>query len=218
MKVPVVLFIVVCVGLFVSGCASTEIYDAPEDQKDDVRNELSYTSTEMRKAAQKVLVKLLDDDDFNEYIEEYKKKNGGKRPFVKIAKLKNETDNPDISDSDMAAVTAELNSFIENTLRKSKKVRITRYEGVERIKEIAASRDLEDDDNVRQDSVAKRGTIEAAKLLIRPHLTSNNVGNGRKKRITRSFIIDVVRIDTGEAIFTCTEQLGFSKTRGVVGW
>ena len=99
-----------------------------------------------------------------------------------------------------------------------KKVRISRYEGVERIAAIGASRANEDDDNFRQETVAKRGTIEAAALVMRPHLTSNNVSNGRKKRITRTFMIDVARIDTGEAIFTCTKQLGFSKTRGAVGW
>ena len=213
MKSSVLLFSAAFAGMVVTGCASTEIYDDPENQKDDVRSELSYSSTEMRKAAQKALTKLLQDDDFNEYIEEYKKTHEGKRPFIKIAPVKNQTDDPDL-----AAGVAELNSFIENQMRLSKKVRISRYEGVERIGAIGASRANEDDDNFRQETVAKRGTIEAATLVMRPHLTSNNVSNGRKKRITRSFIIDVARIDTGEAIFTCTEQLGFSKTRGAIGW
>lgn len=213
MKSSVVLFSAALAGMIVTGCASTEIYDDPENQKDDVRSEHSYTSTELRKAAQMALSELLEDDDFNEYIEEYKNAHGGKRPFIKIAPVKNNTDDPDL-----ATGVAELNSFIENQLRKSKKVRISRYEGVERIGAIATSRDNEDDDNFRQESVAKRGTVEAAALVMRPHLTSNNVSNGRKKRITRTFMIDVARIDTGEAIFTCTKQLGFSKTRGAVGW
>ena len=213
MKSSFALFVAALTGVIVSGCASTEIYDDPENQKDDVRNEHSYTSTELRKAAQMALTDMLNDDDFNEFIEEYKKAHGGKRPFIKIAPVKNNTDDPDL-----ATGVAELNSFIENQLRLSKKVRISRYEGVERIGAIGASRANEDDDNFRQETVAKRGTIEAAVLVMRPHLTSNNVSNGRKKRITRTFMIDVARIDTGEAIFTCTKQLGFSKTRGAVGW
>lgn len=213
MKSSVVLFAAALSGLIVAGCASTEIYDDPENQQDDIRSEWKYSSAEMRKAAQKALTKLLDDDDFNEFVEEYKKTHNGKRPFIKIAPVRNETDDPDL-----AAGVSELNSFIENQMRLSKKVRISRYEGVNRIAAIGASRDNEDDDNFKQETVAKRGTIEAAVLVMRPHLTSNNVSNGRKKRITRTFIIDVARIDNGEAIFTCTEQLGFSKTRGVVGW
>ena len=213
MKSSVVLFAAALTGIIVTGCASTEIYDDPENQKDDVRSELSYTSTELRKAAQMTLSELLADDDFIEYIEEYKKTHEGKRPFMKIAPLKIDADDPDA-----VANIAELNSFIENQMRKSKTVRISRYEGVERIGAIGASRANEDDDNFRQESVAKRGTVEAASLLLRPHLSSNIVSNGRKKRITRTFMIDVARIDTGEAIFTCTKQLGFSKTRGAVGW
>ena len=134
-----------------------------------VRNEHSYTSTELRKAAQMALTDMLNDDDFNEFVEEYKKAHGGKRPFIKIAPVKNNTDDPDL-----ATGVAELNSFIENQLRLSKKVRISRYEGVERIGAIGASRANEDDDNFRQETVAKRGTIEAAVLVMRPHLTSNN--------------------------------------------
>ena len=213
MKSRIMLCGVILIGMSVVGCGTTEIYDDPENQKDDVRNEWSYTSTEIRKAANKVLNRLLADDDFNEYINEYKAANGGKRPFITIAPLKNETDDPDLT-----AQVSELNSFIENKMRTSKMVRISRYGGVEHIDTIRKSRNLIDDDNVRQDSVAKEGTVEAAKLLIRPHLSSNNVSDGRRKRITRTFMIDVVRIDTGEAIFTSTEQLGFMKEKGTFGW
>ena len=213
MKSSFVLFAAALTGVIVTGCASTEIYDDPENQQDDVRSEFHYSSTEMRKAAQRALTKLLEDDDFNEFVEEYKKTHNGKRPFLKIAPVKNQTNDPDL-----AAGVSELNSFIENQMRLSKKVRISRYEGVSRIAAIGASRDNEDDDNFKQETVAKKGTIEAAVLVMRPHLTSNSISNGRKKRITRTFIIDVARIDNGEAIFTCTEQLGFSKQRGVVGW
>jgi len=213
MKSNIALFAAALAGMIAAGCASTEIYDDPENQRDDIRSESHYSSAEMRKAAQKALTKLLEDDDFNEFVEEYKKSHNGKRPFIKIAPVKNETNDPDL-----AAGVSELNSFLENQMRLSKKVRISRYEGVSRIGAIGASRDNEDDENFKQETVAKRGTVEAAVLVMRPHLTSNSISNGRKKRITRTFIIDVARIDTGEAIFTCTEQLGFSKTRGVVGW
>ena len=213
MRSSAILFVAALTGAIITGCASTEIYDDPENQPDDIRNAYHYSSAEMRKAAQKALTKLLDDDDFNEFIEEYKRTHNGKRPFLKIAPVRNETNDPDLT-----AAVSELNSFLENQMRLSKKVRISRYEGVSRIAAIGASRDNEDDDNFKQETVAKRGTVEAAVLVMRPHLTSNTVSNGSRRRITRTFIIDVARIDNGEGIFTCTEQLGFAQKRGVVGW
>ena len=86
-----------------------------------------------------------------------------------------------------------------------------------RIQGIGASRLNQDDENFRQDTVAQTGTIEAAVLIMRPHVISNRVANGRKSRITRTFTVEIVTVN-GELIMKCDKQLGFSRTRGVVGW
>lgn len=196
-------------ALTLLGCASTEIYDDPENQKDDVRNEQSVSSAELRKAAQEAVNEALTDDDFIEFVAHYKSTKG-KRPLMKVAKVKNDTDDPDLN-------TDEMTSFIENQLRKSKKVRLTRYEGSKRVSSIGNSRQNIDDPNFKLETVAQEGTIEAAVLIMYPQVISNNASDERKKRITRTFTIEIVDIN-GEVIMKCDKQLGFKKIKGMVGW
>ena len=82
---------------------------------------------------------------------------------------------------------------------------------------IGASRLNQDDENFRQDTVAQTGTIEAAVLIMRPHIISNRVADGRRARVTRTFTVEIVTVN-GELIMKSDKQLGFSRTRGVVGW
>ena len=196
-------------ALLSAGCASTEIYDDPENQPDDIRSEWSISSAELRKAAQAAVEEALNDPDFIEFVSNYRKKYNT-RPMMKLAQAKNNSDDPDLD-------VTELNGFIENQLRKSGKIRITRYEGANRESSIGASRDNQYDENFRQDTVAKTGTIEAAVLIMKPYIMSNKVSDGGKKRITRTFTIEILTVN-GEVIMKCDKQLGFKKTRGVFGW
>lgn len=197
------------ISISLVGCASTEIYDDPENQKDDIRNERTISSAELRKAAQSAIEEAMNDEDFIEFVTAYKSKNNT-RPMMKLEAVRNDTNDPDLN-------VTELTGFIENSLRKAGKVRITRYEGDKRMKSIGSSRDNIDDPNFRTETVAKEGTIEAAVLIMKPTIISNNVSNGSQKRITRTFTVEIVTIN-GELIMKCDKQLGFKKTKGTVGW
>ncbi|MBQ6352080.1 MAG: hypothetical protein IJJ28_02285 [Lentisphaeria bacterium] len=209
MKKSLFAGVLAAAGVCLAGCASTEIYDDPEKQPDDIRSEYTISSAELRKAAQAAIEEALTDEDFNEFVAAYKAKNQT-RPLMKLDAVRNDSDDPDLN-------VSELNGFIENQLRKSKKVRITRYEGANRIQGIGASRLNQDDENFRQDTVAQTGTIEAAVLIMRPHIISNRVADGRRARVTRTFTVEIVTVN-GELIMKSDKQLGFSRTRGVVGW
>ena len=200
---------VACIGIF--GCASDlEIYDDPENQQDDIRDEYTISSAELRKAAQEAVAEALEDADFIEFVTDYKESHNNKRPLMKLAQLRNDT-------SDTSLNSMEMTGFIENQLRKSGKVRITRYEGANREKSIGASRDNIDDPNFKQSTVAQEGTIEAAVLIMKPYVMENNVSYGRNKRVTRTFTIEIITVN-GEVIMKCDKQLGFKKTKGSVGW
>lgn len=198
----------ICIGI--SGCGSLEIYDDPENQKDDIRDEDTVSVMELRKAAQEAVDEALQDADFIEFVSQYKSTHNNMRPLMKLADVRNDTE-------DTALNKLEITSFVENQLRKSGKIRITRYEGANREKSIGASRDNIDDRNFKQDTVAKEGTIEAAVLIMKPFVSQNTVRAGRNKRITRTFTIEIQTIN-GEVIMKCDKQLGFKKTQGVVGW
>ena len=191
-----------------TGCASTEIYDDPAKQPDDIRDEQAVSSAEMRKSAIAAVNDALQDEDFLEFVNNYRAKYK-KRPMMKLEAVRNDTDTH--------INTTELTGFVENALRKSRKIRITRYEGDKRMKSIGASRNNIDDPNFRPETVAQEGTIEAAVLIMKPTVISNTVSSGRAKRITRTFTIEIVTIN-GELIMKSDYQLGFKKTRGVVGW
>ena len=83
---------------------------------------------------------------------------------------------------------------------------------------IAASRSLEDDDNFDQKTVAKRGTLQAARLVLRPRVISNRVTDGGTRAVTRTFTMEMADIQTGLIMWKFTRQLGFMKERGAVGW
>ena len=198
----------VCIGI--AGCADVEIYDDPENQKDDIRDENTVSATELRKVAGIAVNEALNDADFIEFVAQYKAKNNNRRPLMKLANVRNDTTDTNLN-------PLEITSFIENQLRKSGKIRITRYEGANREKGIGASRNNIDDPNFKQSTVAKEGTIEAAVLIMKPYVSQNTVRSGRNKRITRTFTIEIITIN-GEVIMKCDKQLGFKKTKGVAGW
>ena len=195
--------------LVIAGCSSTEIYDDPENQPDDIRSEYTVSSAELRKAAIAAVEEALNDADFIEFVSSYKAKYK-KRPLMKLAMVRNNTYDPELD-------VTELNSLVENQLRKSGRVRITRYEGANRERAIGASRDNQYDQNFNQATVAKEGTIEAAVLIMKPYISSNTVASGRRRRTTRTFTIEIMTVN-GEVIMKCDKQMGFQKTRGAVGW
>ena len=78
--------------------------------------------------------------------------------------------------------------------------------------------DLEDDDNFDQKTVAKRGTLQAARIVLRPKVISNLVQDGGRKAVTRTFVMEMADIKTGLIMWKYTKQLGFMKEKGTFGW
>ena len=204
-----VLAAAACFGL--AACAEKlEIYDDPENQKDDIRDEYTISSAELRKVAQEAVQEALEDADFIEFVTDYKAKHNNRRPLMKLAAVRNDTEDTNLN-------TLELTGFIENQLRRSGKIRITRYEGANREKSIGASRNNIDDPNFKQSTVAQEGTIEAAVLIMKPYVVSNRVSSERASRVTRTFTVEIITIN-GEVIMKCDKQLGFKRTRSAFGW
>ena len=98
------------------------------------------------------------------------------------------------------------------------KVDVTMAEGAGRTQAIAASRDLEYDDNFDQSTVAKRGTLQAARLVLRPKVTSNSVSDDGKRAVTRTFSLEMADVQTGLVMWKFTKQLAFMKKKSSVGW
>ena len=130
---------------------------------------------------------------------------------MKLDRVVNDMDDPDLNVSEM---TDMLNEELLNAGR----VNVALAEGAGRTQAIAASRDLEDDENFDQQTVVKRGTLQAARLLLRPKVTSNEVRDGRRKAVTRTFVMELVDLRTGLVMWKFTKQLGFIKEQRIVGW
>ena len=198
--------------MLLTGCASTENFEPGRDTL-NVRNENHVSSEEIRQAAVKAVKDIMTNDVFTEYLAEYKKEvNDPKaRPRMKLAELINDTTDTDIN-------IAELTTFIQRQLLNSRKVLISLAEGSGRINEIGKSRKLEDDDNFDQSTVAKRGTLKAARYVFRPRVVRNITNDGSRKVVVTTFIMEMTDIHTGEAVWIFEEQLGFQQKRGMTGW
>ena len=132
-------------------------------------------------------------------------------PILKLDRVVNDTDDPDLN-------VDEMTDMLNEALLNAGKVDVTMAEGAGRSKAIAASRDLEDDENFDQKTVAQRGTLLAARLVLRPKVISNTVNDGGKKAVVRTFVMDMADIKTGLIMWKYTKQLGFMKEKGTLGW
>ncbi len=91
-------------------------------------------------------------------------------------------------------------------------------EGQGRTQAIGNSRDIQFDDNFNQKTVAKKGTLIAANLVMRPKIVSQETRDGRARNIERFFVMDMAEIENGLVMWKYSKPLGFVTTRGAVGW
>lgn len=199
--------------LLLAGCGTTTtIYD-PSSTKTNIRQEGSVSSEEMREVAVAAVRGAMTNVKFTTFLRKYKKemKDPDAIPVLKLDRVINDTDDPDLN-------VSELTDMLNEELINAGKVDVTMAEGAGRSKAIAASRALEDDDNFDQKTVAQRGTLQAARLVLRPRVISNEVRSGDKKAVTRTFVMDMADIRTGLIMWKFTKQLGFMKEKGTLGW
>ena len=214
MKICMVMMSFVGAVLLLTGCRSTTttIYD-PGTTAVNIRHDQSVSSEEFRQVAVAAVNSAMTNARFNTFLRKYKKEQNDPDaiPVLKLDKVVNDTDDPDLN-------VGEMTDMINEALLNAGKVDVTMAEGTGRSKSIAASRDLEDDENFDQKTVARRGTLQAARLVLRPKVTSNTVSDGGKKAVVRTFVMDMADIHTGLIMWKFTKQLGFMRERNTFGW
>lgn len=208
--------VAMCVSLMavLTGCGGTMIYEpGGPGAGDDVRDHKHISAEEWRKVAQSAIQEVKSNPRFIEYLKEFKKKYPErKRPIMKLDETTNRTSDPDLD-------TTTLTGYLQTELINSGLVDVTMVEGKE-VRSAAGdgSRNLEFDDNFDQTTVAKRGTLKAANLVLTPVIREDVARDGRKKDVSRTFIINLVDVDSGTVIWKYAKTLAFLKTRPYIGW
>lgn len=198
-------------GLFLAtGCASTRIYD-PAVDRTNIRDTRTISHEEMREVARAAVRDALTRPRFARYVEKFRADNGGRNPVLKLTKTVNDTTDPDLN-------VSVINDTLEQELLNSDLVDVSLAEGTGRTQSIGDSRLVAYDDNFKQSTVAKKGTLLAANLVMRPKVVSNMARDGRTKNISRFFVIDMADIETGMVMWKFQKELGFVTTRPVAGW
>ena len=132
-------------------------------------------------------------------------------PVLKLDRVINDTDDPSLNVSEMTDILTEC-------LINAGKVDVTMAEGAERTGSIAASRDIAYDDNFDQSTVAQKGTLQAARLVLRPKVVSNLTQYGDRRVVNRMFVMEMADIKTGLIMWKFQKELAFMREKGTFGW
>lgn len=200
-------------AILLAGCGTTTtIYD-PSTTRTGIRQEGTVSSEEFREVAIAAVNGAMTNAKFTAFLKRYKNEMNDPDaiPVLKLDRVVNDTDDPDLN-------VSEMTDMLNEELLNAGKVDVTMAEGAGRSQAIAASRDLEYDDNFDQSTVAQRGTLQAARLVLRPKVISNEVRDGDRKAVTRTFVMEMADIKTGLIMWKFTKQLGFMKEKGTFGW
>lgn len=199
--------------MLLTGCGTTTTVYDPSSTTMNIRQEGSVSSEEMRQVAAAAVNAAMTNVKFITFLRKYKKEMNDVDaiPVLKLDRVVNDTDDPDLN-------VDELTDMLNEALLNAGKVDVTMAEGVGRSQAISASRGLEDDENFDQKTVAQRGTLQAARIVLRPKVISNTVNNGDQKAVVRTFVMDMADIKTGLIMWKFTKQLGFMKEKGTFGW
>ena len=201
-------------AMLLAACASEEtvIYD-PATTKTGLRQVGSVSSEEMREVTIAAVQGAMTNPNFTSFLRKYKQEMGDPDavPILKLDRTINDTDDPDLN-------TSEITDMLFDELLNAGKVNVTLAEGAGRTQAIAASRDLEYDENFDQSTVAKRGTLQAARLVLRPKVTSNFVRDNGTQAVTRTFVLEMADVQTGLVMWRFTKQLAFMKKKSSLGW
>ena len=207
------VFAAVAAAFLLASCSTTTTIIDPEQQSMGLRNQQTTSSDELRQAATDAVRNALGSPRFMEFLNKYRQEKNDPyaRPVLKLDMALNETNDPDLR-------VDELTDLLNEALFNANVVDVTMAEGVNRTSAVADSRDLELDDNFDQSTVAQRGTLQAARLVMRPKVISNNIRQGNQVGVTRTFVIDMVDVKTGLVMWKFSRQLGFIQKKGTFGW
>ncbi len=202
----------IATALLAGGCASTKIFD-PETEKHEIRQDRSVSSEEMREAAIAGVNDALEDAKIKNFLQKYKveKSDANAIPVMKVDILVNNTDDPDLN-------VLEMTDYIGDRFMKTGIVDVTIAEGADKTNAFVQSRDLVQNANFDQSTVVKRGTLQAARLLLRPKVSSTMVKNDSKQATVRTFTMELADVQTGLVLWKYSKQLGYQKKKGWFGW
>ena len=201
-------------AMMLAACESNNtVINDPATTKTGLRQVGNVSSEEMREVTLAAVQGAMTNAKFVSFLKKYRQEMGDEDaiPVLKLDKTINDTDDPDLN-------TSEITDMLFEELLNSGKVDVTMAEGAGRTQAIAASRDLEYDENFDQSTVAKRGTLQAARLVLRPKVTSNSVRDGGTQAVTRTFVLEMADVQTGLVMWKFTKQLAFMKKKSSVGW
>ena len=132
------LFAGIAAIVLLSGCTTTTttIYD-PSTQQTNLRQRGNVSAEEFRIVAKKAIDGALSNPKFMNFLASYKAEmnNPNAIPVMKLTKVRNETDDPDLK-------IGELTDLLSEALLNSGIVDVTIAEGADLQTAIAASRDL----------------------------------------------------------------------------
>ena len=196
-----------------AGCSTkTTIYD-PGRETTGVRSERNVSSEEFREVARAAVNSAMTNPKVTAFLQRYTVEMNDEYaiPVLKLDRVINDTDDPSLNVSEMTDI---LNECLIN----AGKVDVTMAEGAERTASIGASRDIAYDDNFDQSTVAQKGTLQAARLVLRPKVISNLTQDGDRRVVVRTFVMEMADIKTGLIMWKFTKQLGFMREKGTFGW
>lgn len=201
-------------AIIFAGCNSTTttIFD-PATTKNNIRQVGNVSSEELREVTLAAVEGAMTNAKFTTFLRKYKAEMGDQDaiPVLKLDRVINNTDDPDLN-------VDEITDMLNEALINAGKVDVTMAEGTGKTTAIAASRDLEDDENFDQTTVAKRGTLQAARLILRPKVMSSTISEDGKTVVVRTFVMEMADIKTGLIMWKFTKQLGFVKEKSSFGW
>ncbi len=197
-----------------AGCSSvkTEEFDPRNPSENKVRSLTTVSQTECFIAARAAAEDAMASPAYTHFLERYKKKHDGQLPLMQISRyLRNDTNDPELN---MNLITDELSK----ALRDSGKVRITLATGRDAKGTFSEARDLKNDKNFNQATVARSGTLNAPNLSLEGAVITNIVRDGNTTVKVTSFNLKIGDIETGEEIWSYNEPLGVKKTKTTFGF
>lgn len=202
--------------LLLTSCASSGpvVYTPGADDRDiPVTRGNQISSDEFRIVAREAVQNAMSSPRFQAFLAQYRTEmnNPNAIPVLKLDTVVNDTDDPSLN-------TDEMTDMISTELFNAALVDVTLAEGANRTAAIGQSRDIALDANFNQNTVAKTGTLVAARLIMRPKVISNQVRDGRLKNVVRTFIIDMADVQTGLVMWKFNKQLGFYQKKPIIGY
>ena len=214
MKKNWMLFAGALVCGLIAGCGTTTTTFDPNDPTANTTRTIGTVSqAECFMAARAAAENAMASPAFGRFLEQYRKEKSDTAavPLMQVGHLRNQTDDPNLQ---MGLVTDELCTALMN----SGKVEVTLATGRDGSATFAEARQLSNDPNFKQSTVAKQGRLEAPRLSLEGGILWNRVATGNETVQVYSFNLKLADIDSGKVIWSYNKPFGTKVVRGTFGW